>query len=43
MMLCVGIPTASSCRKADIVNTTIAEKSYDQPLPVRGWKTCRLK
>jgi hypothetical protein len=43
MMLCVGIPTANSCRKADIVNTTIAENLYEYPLPIRGWKTCRLK
>lgn len=43
MILCVGIPTANSCRNADIVKTTIAEELYDHPLPIRGWKTCRLK
>lgn len=43
IMLCVGIPTASSCRMAERVNTTIADALYEYPRSISGEKTCRRK
>ena len=40
MMLCVGTPTASSCRNADNRKTAVLHVRGPYPLPIMGKYTC---